>query len=154
MFLSARLRLSAGVVWVLGVAAVGALAWAFTVFGPGDVAHESAWREPQDIFITTTEQVSADEVVFEYAVPPAHALERANFRFQAQPDVISEVIYPPATLNTKTGHEQYLERVRIRVLLAKGQGRTGHVTAIAQGCNLDLDVCYIPFAHRHTLQWP
>jgi hypothetical protein len=118
------------------------------------MAEEKVWLQPHELFVTTSRQVQAREVVFEFDVPPLHALERQNFRFLAAPNVIERVIYPPLSAKQKAGHTQYLQKVRIRVLLAKGQGHSGQVTATAQGCNLALDICFPPFQHVHNLQWP
>jgi hypothetical protein len=117
-------------------------------------AEEKVWLQAHELFATTSRQVQAREVVFEFEVPPLHALERQNFRFQAAPNVIERVIYPPLSPKQKPGHTQYLQKVRIRVLLAKGRGHSGQVTAIAQGCNMDLDICFPPFQLVHTLKWP
>lgn len=132
----------------MGAAALWALGWGLL---SNSTSAQGTTPGMPDIFQVKSTQVHPNEVVFHFQVPPHHALERANFRFEAPEGLESHVIYPPLSAGSRT---QYRQSVRIRLVLKSQHPPAGVVVATAQGCDLIRHICYPPFRHVHRLKWP
>lgn len=115
-------------------------------------AQEVSHHLEQTPFAVSSKQTGPNEVIFDYRVPTEHALERANFRFQAPMQTIDRVIYPPVSRVPKSDHAQYRQNIQIRVLLKPKRPPGGELVATAQGCDLAKNICYPPFEHAHRLK--
>lgn len=125
------------------------LATALASFGlTGALAQELL--PPEKAFRVEARLVSPTLAEFQYRMAPGYVLYQERFSFSGVGgDVVIDAVELPRAAAGSEGsppHQVavYRDSVTVRVRLRAGQGRPGSVVGTAQGCAIDVGVCYPP----------